>query len=820
MNISLNWLREFVDINETVEEVRDVLDDLGLVVEGVTMVGAGIADVVVAEVREIHPIEGADRIRRVVVETGNGLQQIVCGAMNFEVGNRVPLAPVGAVLPGDFVIASRKMKGVLSDGMLCSGKELGLGDDHNGLLILDEVTDATPGTPLAEALFIEPDVVFDISVEGNRPDAWSVEGVARDLAVRWNRPLRTPTLAEPTDSSDETKALVRGFIETPELCGRLVLSLLENVQIGPSPQWLSRRLEASGMRSISNVVDASNFVMLELGQPTHPYDFDRVGGGALGVRTARTGESLTTLDEVTRPLAQPGRGLGDTGPDVVIVDGDDTVLGLAGIMGGADSEITSSTTRVLLEAAYFDPMTIARASKRHGLRSEASNRFERGVDPELALRASARFVHLLKESCPDLVWRLNPLDIQGRLPERPEVLLEDGCALRTLGVDIEASEVTRILTGLNFSVTPEGPGLRVRPSSARLDVRAGAAGRADVLEEVARLYSYRRIPLRTPTWPTPGGLTAQQRTRRRLREFASALGVYEAWTASLISETYFRLASEEQPIRITNPLAAEESVLRPSLVPGLVDAWWGNVVRGTGNHLFGELGTVFETPTSERARKVRGGVGGESVLDLPIESEHFTVLFGRSADDAMSAARFAHVLGNRLRLENFHLVVDPSPPLGWHPTRTALVMAGPNSEPIGRCGEVDSELVAEIAGEPRTERLGLLELWTEPLAPLVDAGARATVPSRYPSATIDLAFVTPNEVSAHQLETHLRQASPLVESVKLFDVYRGENLGRDVRSLAFAIRLSATDHTLSDTEVSECREQLIEAVSTTGAKLR
>ena len=314
MKISLAWLREFVELTESSDELRVILDDLGLVVEGVEHVGEGLEDVVVARIDEIRAIEGADRVRLVVVDAGHGPLEIVCGAMNIDLGDHVPLAPIGAVLPGGFEIAQRQMRGVTSNGMLCSARELGLGDDHRGLMVLDEIIEPVVGVGLMEALSITPDVLFDITVEGNRPDAWSVEGVARDLATRLGRPLSSPPLAEP--NGEETSAsYASAGIDDPDLCGRLTVSVLRHVRVGPSPPWVVDRVQSAGMRAISNVVDASNLVMLELGQPTHAYDAAHVAQRTLRARRARRGETLETLDGVQRELATAGRGLGDTGED-------------------------------------------------------------------------------------------------------------------------------------------------------------------------------------------------------------------------------------------------------------------------------------------------------------------------------------------------------------------------------------------------------------------------------------------------------------------------------------------------------------------------
>jgi phenylalanyl-tRNA synthetase beta chain len=824
VKISLNWLQEFVDLPESLDELRVVFDDLGLVVDGMEHVGEGLSDVVVVRVDEIRAIEGADRIRLVVVDTGSGPLEIVCGAMNFAVGNYVPLAPVGAVLPGGFAIAERTMRGVTSHGMLCSPRELGLDDDHQGLMILDELVDPRVGEKLLDALGITPDVVFDLSIEINRPDAWSVEGVARDLATRLRRPLREPALAVTNDPTSSDSFAAAG-IDDPELCGRLSVSVLRNVKVAPSPAWVEQRLVNAGMRPISNVVDASNFVMLELGQPTHPYDAAHVAKRTLRARRARSGETLTTLDGVERDLAKAGRGLGDTGEDCVIVDGDDRVLGLAGVMGGAASEISADTTDVLLEAAFFDPMTIARTSKRHGLRSEASNRFERGVDPQLALRAVARFVQILSESVPDLVWLSNPLDVWGDVPTPPTISLRDADVQRLLGVTIDRDEVATLLRGLGFDVKEKKQHLKVTAPSSRLDVRAGDLGRADVIEEVARLFSYRRLPRHNPTWPEVGALTPRQQLRRQVRDVVVDLGVVEAWTPTLGSDDDFDLLNPGVArVRVTNPLSSDESVLRATMLTGLVRAWAKNFERGTGDVILGEFGVVFQHPSVAPAPRVtRGGAGGSLTLALPAENERLTMVLARPEDDARSAVALWDVLARRLGLADVVVRSTGDAPRGFHPSRTAALVDRTTGALLGYVGEVDTELADAITLVPSPRRFGVLDVDLDALA---DTG-RATrassfvrVPSRYPSAVIDLAFVTPRPVNASDLAYALRRASELVEEVTLFDVYEGPGLREGTRSLAYNVRLSSEEHTLSDDEITRARAALIEIAASLGAVLR
>ena len=823
MKVSLNWLREFVDLSESVEELSEILSDLGLVVEGVEHVGEGLEDVVVARVDEIRAIKGADRIRLVTVDAGDGPLEIVCGAMNVSVGDHVPLAPVGAVLPGGFAITERTMRGVTSRGMLCSSRELRLSDDHQGLMILDDLAEPRVGEKLLDALAITPDVIFDISVEGNRPDAWSIEGVARDLAARLGRAMHEPVLATP--NSDETSdSFAHAGIVDPDLCGRLTVSVVRHVHVRPSPPWVAQRLRSAGMRPISNVVDASNYVMLELGQPTHPYDAAKVAGHTLRARRARRGETLVTLDGVTRELAVPGRGLGDTGEDGAIVDGDDHILGLAGVMGGDDSGVSEDTSDILLEAAFFDPMTIARSSKRHGLRSEASHRFERGVDPEGALRAAARFVAILRESVPELEFLAAPLDVRGDVPVPPTLSVSAEDIERLLGVTLERDEVASILSRMDFVVAQGDGSLEVTAPSRRLDIREGLRGRADVIEEIARVHSYRRIPLHHPAWPEPGGLTARQELRRQLRDIVVDAGAYEAWTPSLGSEADFDLLHAGIPrVRVTNPLSSEESVLRATMLTGLLRAWAKNFERGIGDVVLGEFGVVFEHPEATTTpRLARGGINGEQLLQLPRENERLTLVLGRPDDDARSAVAFWRFIEGRLGLDEV-VVRSGDAPAGFHPTRAAALVDRRSGRTLGFVGEVDAEFVGELVNVPPTRRLGVLDLDLDALVDPEVATRRSVlvnVPSRFPSAVFDLAFVTPRAVHAADLALTLRTASDLVESVTLFDVYEGPGLAEGTRSLAYNVRVNSLDHTLSDAEVAAARESLIESASHLDAALR
>ncbi len=836
MRAPLSWLRDFAPFPDDTAALTSALDDLGLVVEGIDRVGEGLEDVVVARVDEISAIAGADKIRKVMVEAGDGPLEIVCGAHNFEVGDRVPLAPVGAVLPGGFEIGRRKMKGVTSNGMLCSGREIGLSDDAAGLMVLGDDVVAEPGTPLLQALGLEPDVVFDITVEGNRPDAWSMVGIARDLAARLGLAFTPPAPPALPASGPPVGELASAVVEAPELCPRFTVAVLREVVVGPSPAWISRRVTLAGMRPINNVVDASNYVMLELGQPTHPYDLQRLPGHGLLVRQARPGETLVTLDGTTRTLGRAGRGLGETGIDCLICDAEDTPVGIAGVMGGASSEIADDTTEVLLESAYFTPMAIARTSKRLGLRSEASARFERGTDPAGTETAVARFCQLLGESVPGVQVASGLLDVRGDVPEPFDLAVPVARVQRQLGVTVGPEEIRRLLEPIGFACRPGGDGvLLVTVPTNRPDVRPAPFGIDDVIEEVARTFGYSNVPKHLPTWPQLGHLEPVQRARRFVKSVLNGVGSTEGWTDTFVSEAdHARVGLTGPAVRVTNPLAAEKPFLRRNLMPGLLDALVYNAGRRQGAIRLFEVGVVFSHPDEGSPRVVeRSGAGGAHATLLPGERELLSAVFALEGDDARTAVASWHVVADAFRLAPVRLVApaeDHDLVPGLHPERSArLVAAG--GLVLGAVGEVDPSVVnafgltQTVGGATTPRRVGWLEidlglLFDEAVVPRRVASDGAV--SRFPSSDIDLALVVADSHRADEVEDALRAAAgSLLESVALFDVYRGPGVPDGQRSLAYRLRFCAPDHTLTDQEVSDLRARCIEATAeAVGAVLR
>lgn len=836
MRAPLSWLRDFAPFPDDVGVVRDALDDLGLVVEAIEHVGEGLEAVVVGRVLEIRAIKGADKIRLTIVDGGGpDPLEIVCGATNFEVGDRVPLAPVGAVLPGDFEISQRKLRGVTSNGMLCSGVELGLSDDAAGLLILGDESPGEPGTPIMDALGLRVDTVFDIAVEGNRPDAWCIAGIARDLAGRLGLPFTLPEPPAPAASGWDVGEAASAAVESPDLCPRLTVSVLRDVAVGPSPPWIAQRLLLAGMRPINNVVDASNYVMLELGQPTHPYDLSLLPGPGLTVRRARPGETLETLDGVARVLGQQGRSLGDTGEDCLICDAHGAPVGIGGIMGGASSEIGAGTTEVLLEAAYFTPMAIARTSKRLGLRTEASARFERGVDPWGIEPSVRRFCQLLAESAPGLQVADGILDVRGDVPEPFTVTVPLGRVHRQIGVALGSDDIARLIEPIGFVVLAHAQGpddaLTVEIPTNRPDVRPEPYGVDDVIEEIARTFGYSNVPRRVPTWPQPGRLSALQRSRREVKDILRGLGASEGWTDTFVSGSAHDDVDLVGPaVLVANPLDAEKPFLRRSLLPGLLGALAYNAGRRQPDIRLFEVGVVFSHPGAGLARIVeRSGAGGTGRAELPGERELLSAVFAGEHDDARSAVAAWYVLADALRLQGVRLVPpgEGAPPLpGLHPTRSAHLMAraGTLDEvTLGAVGEIDPavatrfDLTRPSAGGTTARRIGWLELDLGVLFDETRVPRRVTVGgavSRFPSSDIDLAFVVEDRHPADAVADTLRLAGgDLLESVHLFDVYRGPGIDDGARSLAYRLRFCADDRTLTDEEVGRLRTACIDAVA-------
>jgi phenylalanyl-tRNA synthetase beta chain len=805
MRAPLSWIRDFTPADAPIDDLVAALNQLGLEVEGVEQPGREVLGVRVARILEVSPHPDADRLRLAEVDFGAGTTRVVCGAPNIAAGMLVPFAPSGASLPGGFTLERRKIRGQVSDGMLCSAKELGLGDDHGGIMELD--ADSTLGADVREVLGLD-DFVFDLALTPNRPDAMCIVGVARELAAHLRQPLTIPepvVATGPGTASATSDTSVE--IEAPERCPRY-LGWAATVTMGPSPAWLQQRLVKAGMRPISNVVDVTNYVLLERNQPLHAFDLSRLPGRGVVVRLAEPGEHITTLDEQDRVLDSA---------DLLICDAERSPQAIAGIMGGATAEVSAATTEILLEAAYFERMGIARSSKRLKLRSEASARFERGIDPDGVATHAARAMELLVEVA-DAQVAPEAIDAYPRPFTRPQVALRTTKVNGVLGTDLTDTSIIDALVPLGIEVTGTGDELEAAPPSFRPDLER----EIDLVEEVARRVGFDAIGR---TVPRPrvqvGGLTRAQRDRRLIADALVGAGASEAMTIPLVAPAALDAFGRGTAVPLANPLRAEESVLRTALLPGLVTAVAFNAARGQPDVALFELGTVFSVPSGAGVlpdeRAMVAAVVAGTVARRPVEDDRPVDVY--DATDLLQAV--ARALGSiGLELEPTaeaggagDVAVGP----GWHPLRAARISVA--GQEIGTVGELAPEIVsaAGLAGPVVAFEADLGAWCAAPRSPL---GFRA--PSPFPPSSIDLAFVVAESVPAAAIASTLRGAgADLLEDLRVFDEFRSEALGAGLRSLAFSLRYRAPDRTLTDAEVGDLRRRSIEAVAAAhGATLR
>jgi phenylalanyl-tRNA synthetase beta chain len=794
MRAPLSWIREFATIDAAPRDVAEALDQLGIEVEAVDEPGREIRGVIAARIIEVVPHPDADKLQLADVDYGDGQTRVVCGAPNIEAGMVVPFAPTGATLPGGFRLERRKIRGVVSDGMILSPKELALSDDHEGILVLDPVTSV--GVDVREVLGLD-DVIFDLAITPNRPDAMSIVGVARELAAHFGVPLTVSERASKTGGV--TEAAISVVVDDAVRCPRY-LARVSTVAMGPSPQWMARRLTLAGMRPISNVVDATNYVLLERGQPLHAFDLDRLAGPGIIVRLAAGGERITTLDGVERAL---------TPDDLLICDAKGVPQAIAGIMGGSTAEVSEATGNILLESANFQPRGISRSSKRLGLRSESSARFERGVDPNGVGAAANRAMELLEQ-----VAHADVLD--GALDVYPSPVEPEQITARTeringlLGTALDDAAVVSALEPLGIEIAATNGALRATAPTWRPDLER----EIDLVEEVARRVGLNEIPRTLPsTTGQTGGLTVRQRERRLVADTLVGMGGAEAVTLPLLAPTdleHLGLALDGA-VEAANPLRAEESILRPMILPGLVTAVARNAGYGIDDVMLFELGHVFRAPKGDdtlpdEREHVAATLAGQ-VPRAPIEPDR--------AVDVYDAIDIVRAIGDALELSG--LTLTPASTAELHPARTAAVLI--DGVEAGHVGELAPSVLAVM------ELAGPVVAFELDLGVLLDGRRRDRAfrsPSRYPASTIDLAFVVADDVPAASVAATLRDAGgSSLESVRCFDVFRSGSLGPGRVSLAFALRFRAGDRTLTDEEVGGLRQICIDTVvSTHGAELR
>ncbi|WP_153122906.1 phenylalanine--tRNA ligase subunit beta [Peribacillus tepidiphilus] len=803
MFVSYKWLQQYVDLSGiTAEELAEKITKSGIEVEGVEKKSEGISNVVVGHVLECEKHPQADKLNKCLVDVGEeNPVQIICGASNVAKGQKVAVAKVGAVLPGNFKIKKAKLRGEESHGMICSLQELGI---ESKLIAKEYATgifvfpnDAEVGSNALEQLGLD-DEVLELGLTPNRADCLSMLGVAYEVGAILGREVKWPE-ASVEAGNEKAADYISITVEANEDNPLYVAKVIKDVKIGPSPLWMQAALMASGIRPHNNIVDITNYVLLEYGQPLHAFDYDRLGSKEIVVRRAAEGEKIVTLDDTERTLKAD---------HLVITNGKEPVA-LAGVMGGANSEVVDTTTTVLLESAYFTGSTIRKASKDHGLRSEASARFEKGVDPERVRAAAERAAYLMEKYAGGTVLE-GTVEVDTLKVEPSVVSITLQKINSRLGTDLSMAEVEDIFKRLKFETSVEGNEITVTVPTRRGDISI----EEDLIEEVARLYGYDNIPKTLPVAAsTPGKLSSYQLKRRKVRRFLEGAGLYQAITYSLTTaEKSTQYAIEKaEPIRLAMPMSEDRSTLRLSIVPQLLEVLKYNVARQNDSVALYETGAVFLKNSDD---------------ELPVEKEHVA--------GALTGLWHAHLWQGEKKPVDFYVakgileglfnILGVSEQItyeaaeidGMHPGRTAKVLL--NGEFIGFVGQVHPKVQKEYdLKETYVFELSLKALIEAEVAPI----AYETIP-RYPSITRDIALVVNKEVSAGQLKALIEEAGgKLLKEVSVFDLYEGERMEPGKKSIAYSLRYFDPEKTLTDEEVTKAHNKVLEAVKEkAGAELR
>ena len=831
MRVPLSWLREYVDIQLTPEQLAERLTLLGMEVKGVERWGAEWQNVVVGELLTVDPHPRADRLHLTTVSIGSGEPlQIVCGAHNIAPGQRVPVALPGAVLPGDRRIERTEKMGIASAGMLCSGDELRITSDGEGILILP--ADMPLGVALVDLL---GDVVLDVDVKPNRGDALSILGLAREVTAVTGAPVRWPEI-HVVESGRPVGERLTVTVQDPDLCARFVGRWVSGVRIGPSPDQVQMRLLAAGMRPVSNVVDASNYVMLEMGKPIHTFDAAAIHDGRIVVRRAVAGERIETLDHVDRHLAD----------DTLLIADPRGPLAIAGIMGGAGSEIGDATTEVIVESAVFDPISIRRTGQRYALRSEASLRFEKGQELRLARIGADRTAQLVA------AWAGGEV-APGRVDTNPEEPREERVAFRPsrvnrlLGTALSTAEQRDLLRRVGVATeeaVPASATIVIAAGTRPLSVPAGTTEtllavvptwrrdiliEADIAEEVSRVRGYELVPAMLPRTPMPAWRPDPLELRDAVRATLAGAGLTEVVTLALVSPRHGEVfgwssadiaaqgetAAEGSPITVTNPLSSEHAILRQGLVGSLADVVSANLRHGRQDMAIFEIGKGYGRSGEHaiewwRAGLALTGAGDPAAWNRPARPVDL--------DDAKG---LAEMLCRSLRLEPSWAPLTNEGVL--HPGRAARLSGRDASGRLclgGRVGELHPRLLE--AWELRTDRLVVAELSVAGLSGGARPDVRSTPPPRFQASERDLAIVVAREIPAAAVEAAIRSAGgELLKTVTLFDIYQGAPLSAGERSLAYRLVFSSGDRTTTEQEIEAAVTEVTASVAAlVGGRIR
>jgi len=799
MKVSLNWLKEFVDINQTPAEVAEILTMAGLEVEGLEQKAQNLNDFNVAKILDIKPHPRADRLSICQLDAGKETVSVVCGATNINKGDFVPLALPGTSLPNGMAIKVSRIRGELSQGMLLAEDEMGLTDDHSGIMILPD--NLTPGQPLTDAMDLE-DWILEITLTPNRIDCASILGIAREIGALTKKKITIPEVHfEETDISIQDLAEV--IVLDSNGCPRYTAGLVDQVKIGPSPFWIRYRLHVSGIRSINNVVDITNYVLMEFGQPLHAFDYHRLEDRKIVVKRAENNQIFTTLDEQTRDLDDQ---------TLMICDGKREIA-IAGIMGGLNSEITESSATVLIESAYFNPTMIRRSSKMLSLSTEASYRFERGIDIEGVDLALKRSLRLIKQLTGGNIAK-GIIDCYPKTWSSPRITLRVEKANKILGTNVDVKIMANHLSSLSMAVKiVDQNRIVVSPPSFRVDITR----EADLIEEIARLIGYNNIPVTLPAIrPTEEDIT-EFLLRDRIKNMLVGMGFTEIITYSFISPKSADILGAEQNsnlrsfVKLLNPLTQDQSVMRTSLIPGLLSTVRLNSLRGQNDLRIFEWGKTYikgegELPQERLvlATLITGMGSTQEWYQSPREADFFDI-----------KGMTENIL-EELGIEKAEFKRN-SPKEGFDPYEYAGIHYSDTE--IGTIGKVSKEV---MDGYELEKKAYILELYIEPLSSLVVWEKKFTPLARFPSVRRDISIIVNRSTDTAILINIVREmGKDLVESVDIFDAYQGKQIAPQEKAMALRISYRSDKRTLTDDEVNKIHEEVIEEICRqTGGRLR
>lgn len=802
MQVSLNWLKEYVTINLDPKELANLLTMTGSEVENVATVGDELDGVMVSHITSVTPHPNADKLSLCTVDTGSDTYEIVCGATNIKPGDKAPLALDGTQLPNGITIKTAKIRGVLSQGMLCSETELALGNDATGIMILP--LHLKVGQALASALGLE-DHIFEISLTPNRPDCLSIIGVAREIAALTHQTVNLPSI-HLKENGEEISQFVSVSIEDPDLCPRYSARIISQVTIGPSPFWMRRRLESCGMRSINTIVDVTNYVLLEMGQPLHAFDLELLDQRKIVVKRSTPGETFTTLDGKERTLPSGA---------LMICDGSKPIA-LGGIMGGINSEVSEKTTTILLESAYFTPSGILRTSRKMGIRTESSQRFEKGVDPNGITQALNRASQLIAELAEG---KVNPGYIDNYpmpIPSPPTINLSTKRTNTILGTTLTKEEIKQTLEDLAITVCDsDSDQLKATPPSFRVDIKEDI----DLIEEVARLSGYNKITATLPTTPhSPQKKDKALLLEEKVKDSLTQQGYYEIITYSFISPrelNCLHLPSQDQRLKtlnLVNPLSEEQSIMRTTLIPGMLTTMKKNINQKNLNLKLFEIGQVFLIQEKDKLPQERKML---AALTTGLYQEEVWNAEKREVDFYDLKGGLENLL-EALHITNYSFSPCTDNPC-LHPLKALSLMV--NHEKVGVLGETHPQLLEDFQLPQKTY---LLEIFLFPLLAHFSEHKKFHPLPKYHPVYRDIALVVDEAISAQKvLDAMNKFKNNFIEEITIFDYYRGKAIPEGKKSLAYRLKFQAYDHTLTDQEVNSLYEELINTLhQELGAEIR